>query len=190
MDRTSRATACFHLPPAGEVAAGRRGVVGRDVGCGRWGVGSGQAATWHRTSGSRNAQNPHPGPPQRGGRFVRCEPQTAGVPSPSPRTTYYAPRTQGADTRVRPYDETTRPRAATTGHKPQTTCHRFVIPAKRAFGSRELEPRPAYSPATQSLESKKIWCLGDDDAEPLPRLLKLSRPQAFAGVTSEGARDC
>ena len=57
---------------------------------------------------------------------------------PSPRTTNYAPRTRRADTWVRPYDEMTH-------HKPQATCRCFVIPAKRAFGSRELVQTGAVS---------------------------------------------
>ena len=84
-------------PPTEEAAAGRRGVIFRkwDVGRGRWGVESRQAATRHQTSGLGNAQNPHPGPPQRGGRLVRCEPQPRAScrRHNAPRTTHHVLRT-------------------------------------------------------------------------------------------------
>ena len=54
----------------------------------------------------------------------------AGAPSPSPRTTYYVPRTQGADTPVRPYEGIKRatrhePQPQATSYKPLATVSSF-----------------------------------------------------------------
>ncbi len=82
-----QATSLFLPHPLGEVAAGRRGVVGQevgsrewDVGCGMWKVGrllsrtcwTTQCAvsTSHEPQATSRRLNPHPGPPQWGGRFL------------------------------------------------------------------------------------------------------------------------
>jgi len=123
-----RATGFFFASPSGEVAAGRRGVVRREVGCRAWEMG----AVFGAGRLVLAAPKPPPLPSPKGGRFVRCGLRAAGVSSPSSHTTNHALRTQRADTPVRPYFETNHephePRTTTTGHRLQATCRSFPIP--------------------------------------------------------------
>jgi len=76
------------------------------------------------------------------------------LPSPSPCTTHHVPRTT-TNTRVRPRGGINESRSITTGHKPRATCRCFVVPAARAFGSREPVQTGAVS-VTRTCR-KKQW---------------------------------
>ena len=82
--------------------------------------------------------NPHPSPPRRGGRLVRCKPQPRASRHRHrhhvPRTTNYVPSTQRADTRVRPYDEMMRHEPQAPSHRPEAVISSFQPSEPRLAG--------------------------------------------------------